>query len=119
LGYGYWHDPFLYDPYGYYGGPWPYYWGQPGSGSGRYERDKTDDDLGSIRLRVNPRTAKVYVDGALAGTVDEFDGLTNHLKLPAGKHEIELRADGYESLTLTVNVDRRKTRTERASLKAR
>lgn len=118
LGYSYWHDPFLYDPYAYYGGPWPYYWGGSGGGS-REERDRVEEATGSLRLKVNPRQAKVYVDGALAGVVDEFDGLTNHLRLPVGQHQIEFRADGYDTVSLAVNVERGKTRTERVNLKQR
>ena len=29
-----------------------------------------------IRLKANVKEAKVYIDGALYGTVDEFDGLS-------------------------------------------
>jgi len=118
-GYGYWNDPFLYDPFGYYS-VYPYYWGNLSDREswGSDERDERQAS-GSLRLRVSPREARVYVDGALAGIVDEFDGLTNHLRLPAGPHQIEFRADGYESLKMDVTVPDGKTRTERASLKRR
>ena len=72
---------------------------------------------GSIRLRANVSSAKVYVDGTLVGTVDEFDGLTHHLDLEPGTHALELRADGYQSATKDVNVSAGKTTTERLSLK--
>ena len=51
----------------------------------------------TIRLKANVKEAKVYVDGALYGTVDEFDGLGDHLELDGGRHTLELRADGYET----------------------
>ena len=54
---------------------------------------------GSIRLRVSPASAKVYMDGALVGTVDEFNGFRNHLELESGRHQLELRADGYAPLS--------------------
>ncbi len=124
-GYGSWHSPYLYDPYGYSGGPWPYYWGP--SGYARLSREdigaerdtEPTEPMGSLRLRVSPRNAKVYVDGALAGIVDEFDGLTSHLRIPAGRHQLEFRLDGYETTAMEVTVEDGKTRTERASLKRR
>jgi hypothetical protein len=73
---------------------------------------------GSIRLKVSPDTAKVYVDGTLAGTASEFDGLVgHHLVLEVGTHELELRADGHETFHDTITVEADKTITERASLK--
>ncbi|HVZ19692.1 MAG TPA: hypothetical protein VG871_01445, partial [Vicinamibacterales bacterium] len=84
--YGYWnrygwYDPFLFDPFGYgYYGAVPYYYPPSVTYSTRYEtRERTS--TGSIRFKVNPKSAKVYIDGALAGTVDEFDGLSDHLEL--------------------------------------
>jgi hypothetical protein len=119
MGYSGWHRPYLYDPYGYYG-PWPYYWGgSPYAGGSDDQDDDVDDETGALRLRVSPKDAKVYVGGALAGTVDEFDGLTDHLRLPAGKHQIELRADGFEPATFEVEIKKGKTRTERLTLRVR
>jgi hypothetical protein len=57
------------------------------------------------------------VDGALVGTVDEFDGLGHHLEIEAGRHQIELRADGYESYSSEIAVQAGRTVTERATLK--
>jgi hypothetical protein len=61
-------------------------------------------DVGSLRIKASPATAKVYVDGMLMGTVDEFDGLRHHLQLEPGLHRLELRADGYETLAKDVTV---------------
>ncbi|MEO8482118.1 MAG: PEGA domain-containing protein [Acidobacteriota bacterium] len=125
-GLGYWnryglYDPFLFDPYGYYGG----FYGSPAFGSsisyGESSREprSRDEISGSIRLKVNPKNAKVYVDGALAGTADEFDGLGGHLQISAGPHQIELRADGFQTYAGTVNVKEDRTQTERITLKKR
>ncbi len=106
--YGMWYDPFayMYDPlysgYGYYSGS---------------RETKTKSTIGSIRLRVSPSFAKVYVDGVLHGLVSDFDGLTNHLRLEAGHHTLELRADGYETLRREITVEVGRTLTERATLK--
>ena len=122
--------PYYY-PYGYgfgfgYYGAYPWYGGYGGYGyggggySGGYSEgggNYTDIASGSIRLRASPSNAKVYIDGTLMGIVDDFDGLSNHLDLPAGQHTIELRADGYETYSGTINVLVGKTTTERVSLK--
>jgi hypothetical protein len=65
----------------------------------------SDDDrpLGFLHLRVLPRTADVFVDGALAGTVDDFGGRGARM-LTAGPHRVEIVAPGYETLTFDVRV---------------
>jgi hypothetical protein len=107
-----WHDPFLYDPYGYAGYP-PYYWS---TDIYRDDDDAQDVPSGSLRLRVDPSHARVYVDGALAGVASEFGGLSNHLVLPAGVHEVEFRAEGYATFSAQVDVRAGRTRTERIKL---
>ena len=72
---------------------------------------------GSIRLRASPSSASVYIDGALVGKVDEFDGFTDHLELDGGMHQLELRAEGYETYRGQIDVEVGKTLTERISLK--
>ena len=119
------YSPYYY-PYGYgfgfgYYGSYPWYggYGSYGGGGGYSEGgggNYTDVASGSIRLRASPANAKVYIDGTLMGIVDDFNGLSGHLDLPAGQHELELRADGYETYTGTINVLVGKTMTERVSL---
>ncbi len=57
---------------------------------------------GSLELAVEPRSADVYVDGFYVGTVD--DVAQNGLLLRAGRHWIDLRAEGYETLTVPVGI---------------
>ncbi len=89
-GYGF-YDPFwgpMWSPFGWYG---PY-----------FNSNTYDANLGSARLQVKPRNAGVYVDGYLAGTVDDFDGALQRLNLPAGEHTITLYLDGYQTMTQKV-----------------
>ncbi len=74
-------------------------------------------EIGSLRLKVTPNTAQVYVDGEFVGTADEFDGLSDHLKLADGRHKLELRAEGHETYVGQITVDAGKTLTERVTLK--
>ena len=72
--------------------------------------------MGSVRLKVSPSSARVYIDGALVGVVDDFDGLTRHLELEAGRYALELRADGYKTYVGEVLVSAGRTKTERVSM---
>jgi len=115
------YDPFYYDPfnpfgYGYNGFR---YGGNYGAMTDRVASTPapTTHATGSIRLKVSPDTAKVYVDGNLAGAANQFDGLFgHHLLLESGPHQLELRADGFETYHGTLSVDTGKTQTERLSL---
>ena len=97
--YGY-YDPGWYDPYP------PVY-----TGGGGYDYD------GALRLKVKPREAGVYVDGYYAGRVDDFDGVFQKLKIDSGPHRVEIRLDGYETLTFDVRIDPDRTTTYSGELK--
>ncbi len=113
--YGSWYNP--YDPY-CSGGYWPCdsYMGGGGGGSSSKDEDN-EEAFGSVRLRVSPAHAKVYVDGTLVGVVDDFDGLSGHLKLSMGTHLVEVKADGYETFVPQITIAEGKTTTVRGSLK--
>jgi len=88
-GYGF-YDPFW--------GPWSPYWGY-----GPWDRPMAyDPNVSSARLQVKPKTAEVYVDGYLAGTVDEFDGALQRLNVPAGEHTLTFYLEGYQTVTQKV-----------------
>jgi hypothetical protein len=81
-----WYGPWGY-PYGYpFGYPYPYQY--------PYAYYSNEADL---RLEVKPRETEVYVDGARAGIVDDFDGIFQRLHLRPGEHEITLYLQGYRS----------------------
>jgi hypothetical protein len=67
----------------------------------------------NLRLVVTPREAMVYVDGYLAGAVDEFDGMFQRLHVTPGEHELVLYLPGYrtarQSLYLSPNATRKIT----------
>ena len=91
--------------------------GMRGRGGDRGNRSAPEIPMGSIRVKASPETASVFVDGAVVGRVADFNGLTNHLKLGAGVHLIEIRAEGYETYRSEITVADGKTFTERATLK--
>lgn len=59
---------------------------------------------GGVALEITPYDADVFVDGEYAGRVEDFDGTTQPLTLPAGTHRLEVRAPGYEPMVVDVVV---------------
>ena len=117
-------DYYLYDPF---------FWGFPGYGAGfgagygaGYDADSgygfsgggggQSFDDGALRLKVKPRSADVFVDGYYVGTVDNFDGAFQRLKLEAGPHRIEIRQDGFQTLTFDVRIPSDETITYQGEL---
>ncbi len=91
--------------YGYYGHPFygpGYGFGGYGSFGNRTERSH----LGAVRIEVNPKKSRediqVFLNGAYAGVVDNFDGSAQRLYLVPGEYELELRLDGYDSIRMTL-----------------
>ena len=118
LGFGF-YDPFF-DPWGYggfgyggYGGGsyYPYDYGAQSYGYA------TEQAEGAVRLKVKPRDAKVYVDGYFVGTVDNFDGAFQKLKLSGGHHRIEIKAENFETAAFDVLITPDQTVTYQGELK--
>ena len=59
-------------------------------------------DTSSARIQVTPRQTEVYVDGYLAGVVDDFDGFSQRLRVAPGEHVIELYLDGHKTIAQTI-----------------
>jgi len=75
------HTVIRYDTYGTYGYP-----------------------TGELRLQVKPRDAQVFIDGSYAGTVDQFDGIFQSLRLEDGEYQVEIVLPGYEPLDFDVRI---------------
>jgi hypothetical protein len=90
----------IYDGFygGYYGAYDPWYGFSPVYVPSSYARNES----GSIRLKVKPSNASVYVDGYYVGVVDDFDGTFQRLHLEPGPHRLEIRSADYEPLSLDV-----------------
>jgi hypothetical protein len=120
FGLGYIWDPFWFggDPYadrfGFAGGGYGYGGGYAGGG----EQDEIEGQ-GALRIKVKPREAKVLVDGTFAGTVDDFDGNFQKLRLDEGSHKVELQADGFEPLRFDVLIVEGQTVTYKGQLRER
>ncbi|MFN7985806.1 MAG: PEGA domain-containing protein, partial [Vicinamibacterales bacterium] len=96
---------------GYYGYYDPWMWGDPYPAYSYYDHD------GSLKLKVTPRQAEVYVDGYFAGAVDDYDGIFQQLRINPGPHRIEIRLDGYETLTFDVRIEPGRTITYKGEMR--
>ena len=56
----------------------------------------------AARLEISPQQTEVYVDGLRVGIADDFDGLTQRLRVDPGEHVIELYLDGYRPVRQTI-----------------
>jgi hypothetical protein len=104
-GYGFGLGYLYYDPWfsGYgFGYGDPYGFGGGGGGGGGYSVSQSYRDSGSLRLKINPKEAQIFVDGYFVGIVDSYDGAFQKLGIDGGGHKIELKADGYEPLEFEV-----------------
>jgi len=123
---GNYYSPYFYSPFmlGYGWGlgfpmdPWgdPYYYGG-GAGDYGYSQGTRDEDQGSLRLKIKPRDAKVYVDNYFVGTVDSMDGVFQKLPLNGGRHHVSIKADGYEPEEFDVVITPNETATYQGDLK--
>jgi hypothetical protein len=91
---GAYYDPFVYHSFypRWYHRPWGPWAPSYGFGYGF-----PYDVSASLRLQVTPRETEVFIDGYYAGTVDDFDGVFQRLRLEPGDHDVELYLAGYRS----------------------
>jgi hypothetical protein len=64
-------------------------------------REQQRDETGRLILDLTPRDSQVFVNGEFVGTWNDFAG---ELELPAGRHGIDVRAPGYETLSFDVRI---------------
>ena len=98
IGAGYPYSRYSYYPY------YPYYYGY------------AYDPIASLRLRVIPHHAEVFIDGFYAGNVDEFDGSFQRLRLYPGHHTVEVFLPGHRMFRQNVYLQPGKTFTIEATL---
>ena len=55
-------------------------------------------------MLATPKEAEVYVDGAYAGVVGDFDGVFSRLHTTPGGHAITLHLEGFRTVTQNIYV---------------
>jgi hypothetical protein len=71
--------------------------------------------FGTLLLRVQPADAEIVVDGETWTTTDRQDRMA--IRLPEGRHRVEVRRDGYARYVEDVLIRRNATLTLNVSLK--
>jgi hypothetical protein len=74
-------------------------------------------DTGDVRLDVRPASARVFVDGAFVGTVEDYLHSLAGLNLHAGRHHLEFLMPGYQTLVADIEVDAGRIITYKAELR--
>jgi hypothetical protein len=67
-------------------------------------RDGEESAPGGISFEITPASAAVFVDGAYMGTAGEFGVRAEPLGLDGGRHHVEIRAQGYRTMTFEADV---------------
>jgi hypothetical protein len=122
--YGYGYDPY-YDPYAYsapypgypassappaygaYGAPAPGAYGAPSGGSIGVQPGggaQPGVATGGLSFEISPASAEILIDGNYVGVVSSFTPSSQPLTVAPGRHHIEIRAPGYETLTIDTDV---------------
>jgi hypothetical protein len=60
--------------------------------------------MGGLSFSITPDTAEVWVDGEYFGTVGQFTPESQPLGLPAGRHHVELREQGYQVSSFELDI---------------
>ncbi len=101
-------------PYGYYYNPYDYGYGYPvygmaqpvptDPGNGSYGAPTNTANYGGVTFDIQPAEAAVFVDGKYIGTVAEFSPQQPPLSLTLGRHHVDLRAQGFQTLSFDLDV---------------
>jgi hypothetical protein len=94
-----------YDPYAAYGYGYtvaPTYGTTYGS---TYTRgDASYEQVGGLSFDIDPADAAVFIDGKYIGSADEFSSLQPPMTLAAGRHHVDLRAEGFLTVSFDITV---------------
>jgi hypothetical protein len=59
---------------------------------------------GGVSFEISPSTAEVYIDGKYAGRVSDLGPTTQPMALTTGRHHVEIRATGYQTMSFDADV---------------
>jgi len=114
-----WAYPFYYPPYpSYYypyADPYPYAYAPgysvappvdetPNAAVGSTGVLPDQSNLGGLSFQITPSEAQIFIDGNYVGTVGQFTPSTQPLGVPAGRHHVEVRNPGYQTMSFDVDI---------------
>jgi hypothetical protein len=65
---------------------------------------QAESESGGVSFEITPNTAAVYVDGQYVGTVANFAPTAQPLTLTPGRHHLEVRSPGYQTMAFDADV---------------
>ena len=104
LGFGLWLGYPVTYPYAVYGYPYPSTYPYPYPGGTVSVAPGTNVTSGGLSFEISPATATVYVDGDYVGVVSDFTPNMPPLGLTPGRHQIEVREPGFETMTFDADI---------------
>jgi hypothetical protein len=104
-GYPYYAYPPAYPPYAVYppSSP-PPATSYPSQPSTSIQARPGSSAVGGLSFDLTPSNAAVFIDGVYVGPVSSFSPTEAPLNLSTGKHHVEVRAQGYESMSFDADV---------------
>ena len=66
--------------------------------------NQNTQNSGGVSFEITPNFAEVFVDGVSMGTVGQFTPTSQPLGLTAGRHRIEIRATGYQTISFDTDI---------------
>ncbi len=82
---------------------------RPDLGGTKSAADLTRHPSGSLRVRVQPSSATVFMDGRLLATGEEIARMVGPFAVPTGPHTILVRAPGFTDRTVTIELGQGET----------
>jgi hypothetical protein len=67
-------------------------------------RRRAHNGMGALDLDIQPRRARVSLNGQAIGTADGYDGWPRYLWLPPGTYDLAFSLDGFQTLARRVKV---------------
>lgn len=95
--------PAPYPAYPEYSSPYPQS-GYTDPYSGPSTNLSVDPNSGGLSFEISPAGAAVFVDGEYVGTADQFTPTSGPLTVAAGRHHVEIQAQGYQSMVFDADV---------------
>jgi len=95
---GWWGWPAWYGWSGWYGWPGWYAGAWAPAPAGSF----AEPEIAAVDTDVSPEHARVFLDGQLIGSADDFDGHPGYLLLRPGNYALEFRLGGYRTATLQI-----------------
>src|SRR5262249_43099575 len=93
-----------YPPASAYPGTYPSSAPQSAQNSVGVQQGQQQANEGGLSFEITPAEAQLSIDGSVVGTVGQFTPTSQPLGLTAGRHHVEIRAQGYQTMTFDVDI---------------